>query len=88
LQQPPALLVLEVDLPEGSGFEVVGALRRHPGLDATPLLVYTGLDLTAEQRRRLRLGSTRFLAKSATSDAEFRDAVAVLLQETTPSAAA
>jgi CheY-like chemotaxis protein len=82
LQQPPALLVLEVELPDGNGFEVVGALRRQPGLGAVPLLVYTGLELSERQCQRLRLGPTRYLNKSVATDAQFKEAVVFLLRQT------
>ncbi|HVT15020.1 MAG TPA: response regulator [Thermoanaerobaculia bacterium] len=82
LQQSPALLVLEIELPDGNGFEVVGALRRQPGLDAVPLLVYTGLELSAQQCQRLSLGPTRYLNKSVTTDTQFKEAVVFLLRKT------
>jgi PAS domain S-box-containing protein len=77
---PPALMVLDVGLPEHDGFDVVDAMRRRSGLKDTPVLVYTGRDLIEEQRGRLRLGPTRFLTKSKASDEEFRRLVAELRQ--------
>jgi PAS domain S-box-containing protein len=76
---PPGLIVLDLDLPEGSGFEVVATLREDDKLQKTPLLVYTGRDLSAEDRRRLRLGRTRFLTKSKATDEEFHQAALSLL---------
>jgi PAS domain S-box-containing protein len=76
---PPGLIVLDLDLPEGSGFEVVATLREDDTLQKTPLLVYTGRDLSGEDRRRLRLGRTRFLTKSKATDEEFHQAALSLL---------
>lgn len=76
----PGLLVLDIALPEGDGFYVVDALRESPELRKIPLLVYTGLDLTHEQRVRLKLGPTRFLTKSRGSDEEFQLLVMDLLR--------
>jgi len=76
----PALMVLDIGLPERDGFDVVDAMRRRPTLKDIPVLVYTGRDLTEEQRGRLRLGPTRFLTKSRASDAEFRRLVVELRQ--------
>ena len=70
--EPPALLVLDVGLPKHDGFDVVGAMRHQPELRHIPVLIYTGRDLTVEQRGRLRLGPTRFLTKSQGVDGEFR----------------
>ena len=76
---PPGLIVLDLDLPEGSGFDVVATLREDDTLQKTPLLVYTGRDLSAEDRRRLRLGRTRFLTKSKATDEEFHQTALSLL---------
>ncbi|HEY6551711.1 MAG TPA: ATP-binding protein, partial [Vicinamibacteria bacterium] len=77
--QPPGLIVLDLGLPDGSGFAVVAALREDDRLQNTPLLVYTGRDLSGEDRRRLRLGRTRFLTKSRATDEEFHEAALNLL---------
>jgi DNA-binding response OmpR family regulator len=76
----PGLLVLDVGLPDGSGYDVVQALSADPRLAAIPLLVFTGHELDAEQRRRLRLGATRFLTKTRTDEAEFQSVVQELLE--------
>ena len=78
--EPPALMVLDVGLPERDGFDVVDAMRQRADLRSIPVLVYTGRDLTEEQRGRLRLGPTRFLTKSKASDEDFRRLVLELRQ--------
>jgi PAS domain S-box-containing protein len=78
--EPPALMVLDLGLPERDGFDVVEAMRQSPPLSGIPVLIYTGRDLTEEQRARLRLGPTRFLTKSRASDEEFRRLVIELRQ--------
>jgi PAS domain S-box-containing protein len=78
-ERAPALLVLDIDLPDIDGFGVVSELRNHLAHRNVPLLVYTGMDLTAAQRNRLQLGPTRFLLKTRASDEEFRAAVGQLL---------
>ena len=80
-EQPPALLVLDVALPDGDGFDLVTALREDPALKTTPLLVYTVLDLTEAERERLRLGTTRVLIKSRATDEEFKVAVLDMIAE-------
>jgi PAS domain S-box-containing protein len=67
----PSLLVLDVSLPRGDAFDVIAALRRDPLLADLPVLVYTVADLTLEQRERLKLGPTRFLTKTRSTDREF-----------------
>jgi PAS domain S-box-containing protein len=70
-ERAPSLLVLDVSLPRGDGFDVIEALRREPLLADLPVLVYTVSDLTAQQRERLKLGPTRFLTKTRSTDQEF-----------------
>ncbi|MBI2213395.1 MAG: PAS domain S-box protein [Acidobacteria bacterium] len=79
-RQTPDLLVLDVDLPDGDGYEVVDELRRHERWRSMPLLVYTGADLTYDQRNRLRLGPTKFLMKSKVNHEDLREAVRELLR--------
>jgi CheY-like chemotaxis protein len=79
-ERPPALLVLDVGLPDLDGYDVVEALRGEARLASIPVLVYTGRDLSGEQRRRLRLGPTRYITKSRVTDDAFRDLVLELLR--------
>jgi CheY-like chemotaxis protein len=67
---PPDLIVLDVGMPRMDGFELVEALRREQS-HATPLVVYTGRDLTAGERRALTLGVTRHLTKARATEEEF-----------------
>ena len=76
--EPPALMVLDIGLPERDGFDVVDAMRQRPRMSGVPVLVFTARELTEEQRGRLRLGPTRFLTKSRASDEDFRRLVVEL----------
>jgi CheY-like chemotaxis protein len=60
----PHLLVLDIGLPDGDGFNVVDWLRKHERLARIPLVVYSGLDLSPEDCRKLTLGPTQFLTKA------------------------
>ncbi|MBF5045494.1 response regulator [Aggregicoccus sp. 17bor-14] len=76
--QPPDLIILDVGLPRMDGFEVVDVLRQGKGR-TTPLLVYSGKDLSPEDRRQLTLGITRHLTKARVSDEELLGSVRTLL---------
>ncbi len=80
--RPPSLIVLDVSLPRGDGFEVVEALRGEPRLAGLPVLVYTVHDLTSQQRDRLKLGPTRFLTKTRSTDADFCAVVREMVGQT------
>ena len=78
-QITPALVVLDLGLPDIDGYAVIDAMRQHPGLQSVPLIVYTGTELDEADRQRLRLGETRFLAKGRITPDEFeRQVLAVL----------
>ncbi len=52
----PHLLVLDIGLPDGDGFNVVDWLRKHENLARLPLVVYSGREISAGERRQLTLG--------------------------------
>lgn len=78
---PPDLVVLDLGLPDIDGFTVVDALRKNSRVSHAPLVVYTGTDLAEGDRRRLRLGETRFLAKGRVTPEEFERQVLGLLDK-------
>lgn len=57
--QPDALLV-DYHLSDMDGVALVQALRRVPGLEATPVVVTSGLDV---EREALAVGASEFLLK-------------------------
>jgi len=60
----PQLLVLDIGLPDGDGFNVVDWLRQKENLAGIPLVVYSGRELSPAERRQLTLGPTHFLTKA------------------------
>jgi signal transduction histidine kinase len=81
----PDVLVLDVRLAEGDGYEVVQALRQDDRLRVLPTIVYTVVDLTPEQRDRLRLGETIFVSKGQRTDEALEQEVIDLLTRVRPS---
>jgi adenylate cyclase len=66
-QARPALVLLDLIMPEMDGFEFLVELRKKPGLKAVPVVVVTAATLSEEDHRRLNGGVERVLAKSAFS---------------------
>lgn len=68
----PDLMILDLTLPDGDGFSLVEWLRARPELRSLPLIVYSGREVSPEERSKLLLGPTRFLtkAKVQTNDVE------------------
>jgi PAS domain S-box-containing protein len=76
----PDLIILDVGVPPPDGFALIELLQQTSA-KSIPLLVYTSLDLTQDDMRRLKLGSTRHLIKSRTSESELLAAVRELLTD-------
>jgi len=76
----PHLLVLDIGLPDGDGFNVVDWLRQHEDLSRLPLVVYSGRELTPVERRQLTLGPTHFLAKARVQPQQLEALVLTMLR--------
>ena len=76
----PHLLVLDIGLPDGDGFNVVDWLRQHESLAKLPLVVYSGRDLSPAERRLLTLGPTHFLAKAKVQPQQMEALVLTMLR--------
>ncbi|MCL4785868.1 MAG: response regulator, partial [Verrucomicrobia bacterium] len=68
--QVPALILLDLMMPEMDGFEFMDALRRREAGKHLPVIVITAKDLTEEDHRRLNGGVERIIQKGATSQNE------------------
>jgi len=77
---PPDILILDLTLPDGSGFALVEWLRQQPALRKLPLVVYSGRDVTAEEKEQLRLGPTQFLAKARVQPRDVEDLVLAMVR--------
>jgi PAS domain S-box-containing protein len=76
----PHLLVLDIGLPDGDGFNVVDWLRQHESLAHLPLVVYSGRELTSAERRYLTLGPTHFLSKARVQPQQLEALVLTMLR--------
>jgi len=76
----PQLVVLDIGLPDGDGFNVVDWLRNHETLAKLPLVVYSGRGLSPAERRHLTLGPTHFLAKAHVQPQQLEALVLTLLR--------
>lgn len=59
----PDLVLLDVMLPDMSGYEIVELLRADPGLSDVRILLMTARGSVVEKRRGLALGADGFIAK-------------------------
>ena len=62
-RQPPDLVILDLMLPDVSGYEVCQQARRDPALAETPILVLTARAQEAERQKGLDVGATEYVTK-------------------------
>lgn len=60
----PDILILDMQMPDGDGLQVLEELRSEPATADQPVIVMSNKDLTeVEERRLVRLGVLDYLAK-------------------------
>ncbi|HLY42818.1 MAG TPA: HAMP domain-containing protein [Terracidiphilus sp.] len=72
-------LVLDLRLPDMSGFEVMETLRDMPTLSELPVVVFTGKDLSPEEDARLRMLARSVIVKDVESPERLLDETALFL---------
>jgi PAS domain S-box-containing protein len=76
----PQLLVLDLSLPDGDGFNVVDWLRQRPELAHLPLVVYSAREIAPDERSQLQLGPTQFLTKAKVQPQQLESLVLTMLR--------
>jgi CheY-like chemotaxis protein len=64
LRELPDVIVLDLMMPEVTGFDVVVALNGHPDTARIPILVVTAKEITAEDRATLSRSVTTIMEKA------------------------
>ena len=59
----PALVLLDLNLPDGSGFDVLRSIRNNPDLAATPVFILSADATEQATQRAQELGADRFITK-------------------------
>ncbi len=59
----PCLAILDLDLPDLHGFDVLKGIREHPELNDIPVLVLTGSDSALDAAVARELGADSFVVK-------------------------
>jgi CheY-like chemotaxis protein len=66
----PAVILLDLMMPEMDGFEFMAEFHQRPDCRQVPVIVITSKDVTEEDRRRLDGQVARILQKSSMSTAD------------------
>ncbi len=59
----PALILMDLRLPDGSGLEVVQVLRSQPGFDATAIIAVTASAMRGDEELAVAAGCDGYLPK-------------------------
>lgn len=75
IEENPDLIILDLLMPNMSGFDVVKALREHPQARDIPIIIITAKDLTAEDREALNSKVKSIIQKGEDAKKRLMDAV-------------
>jgi CheY-like chemotaxis protein len=78
-EEPFDCMVLDLRLPDMSGFEVLERLRDTPSLNDLPVVVFTGKDLSSEEDSRLHSLARSVVVKGVESPERLLDETALFL---------
>ena len=68
LERIPDLILLDIQLPEMDGLQVVGRIRGQPALAAVPIVVITSYAMVGDRERILGAGVQGYLEKPIDPD--------------------
>jgi HAMP domain-containing protein/CheY-like chemotaxis protein/signal transduction histidine kinase len=78
-RQPCDCVVLDLSLPDMSGFEVLGEMSADPALRDVPVVVFTGRQLSLEEEAELRTMARSIVVKGVESPERLLDETALFL---------
>ena len=76
---PYDCIILDLGLPDMSGFELLEALKTDPLITLPPIIVYTGRDLSLEEENTLRHYSESIIIKGVRSEERLLDETSLFL---------
>jgi CheY-like chemotaxis protein len=72
-------VVLDLRLPDMSGFDLLEKIHQEPGLSEVPVVVYTGKDLSADEQAHLKAMAKSIVLKDVQSPERLLDETALFL---------
>jgi CheY-like chemotaxis protein len=64
----PQLVLLDLNLPQAHGEEILGLMKQHPALRAIPAVVLTTSDAPRDRERCLTIGCAEYIVKPVNFD--------------------
>jgi two-component system cell cycle response regulator DivK len=77
----PDLLLLDMNLPDGSGLELLARLRADPRLGSLPVIAVTAHAMHGDRQRFIDAGCDAYVAKPIDRGALFAEIDALLMRE-------
>ena len=74
-------MIMDLSLPDASGFSLLETLSREDSYSFPPVIVYTGRELTNEEEQKLRRYSKSIIIKGAKSPERLLDEVTLFLHQ-------
>jgi len=71
VQHVPALITMDITLPDMDGLEAARRIREHPATRAVPILAVTARSLPEHRQRCIDSGCTGYISKPFTSSTLF-----------------
>ena len=68
LRPCPDLVILDLNLPRKTGFEVLQRMRSTPGCCDAPVAILSSSDAPSDRQKAERLGATRYFQKPSNLD--------------------
>jgi two-component system cell cycle response regulator DivK len=62
-QQTPDLVLMDLQIPERNGYDVLQEIRKDPGLAHLPVLAVTASAMPGDQEKALAAGFTGYISK-------------------------
>ncbi len=75
-------IILDIGLPDMSGFELIRKLENKEGHNVPPIIVYTGRELTKEENNELQKYAESIIIKGVKSEERLLDETALFLHRT------
>lgn len=63
IESKPDIILLDVVMPEESGFELIQKIKKNPALKHIPVIFITGLQSTEDEEKGLTLGASDYIQK-------------------------
>lgn len=75
-------IVLDIGLPDMTGFDFIYKLENLPGIHIPPIIIYTGKDLSREENEELQKHTETIIIKGVKSEERLLDETALFLHRT------